>query len=222
MIYDISPPLTAATAVWPGDTPLRREVLLDMRRGANVTLSSLHASGHLGAHADGECHYSADGPGVEARPLGAYLGPCRLVAAVAVGKDRVGQADLDLDPAAPLGAARVLIRTGTSPDPEEFRRDFAGLEPALVDWLHDRGVRLIGVDTPSVDPFDSADLPAHRALLRHGLAVLEGLALAAVPPGLYELIALPLPLTGFDASPVRAVLRTLDELREGEYRSYHG
>ncbi len=81
------------------------------------------------------------------------------------------------------------------------------LDPALVDELHVRGVRLVGVDTPSVDLFESKELPAHRRFLAHGMAILEGLVLGAVPDGFYELIALPLPLVGFDASPVRAVLR---------------
>ena len=58
------------------------------------------------------------------------------------------------------------------------------------------------------DRVDSKDLPSHRALFRHGIANLECLELGGVPEGRYELIALPLRLIGFDASPVRAVLRT--------------
>jgi arylformamidase len=107
----------------------------------------------------------------------------------------------------------VLVRTGTFPDPTVFHEDFAALAPELVDSLHARGVRLVGIDTPSVDPFDSADLPAHRAFLKNDMAILEGLDLSAVPDGVYELIALPLRLVGFDASPVRAVLRTMDDGR---------
>ena len=103
---------------------------------------------------------------------------------------------------------RLLLATGSYPDPDRFNRDFAALTPEAVDLLHRRGARLIGIDTPSVDPFDSVDLPAHQACLRHGVALLEGLVLADVPQGEYELIALPLKLAGFDASPVRAVLRT--------------
>ena len=109
----------------------------------------------------------------------------------------------------PIRTERVLLATGTYPDPTRFSSDFAALEPALIEHLWARGVRLVGVDTPSVDPFDSKDLPAHHAILQHDMAILEGLALAGVPEGLYELIALPLRLVGFDASPVRAVLRTL-------------
>jgi arylformamidase len=109
----------------------------------------------------------------------------------------------------PITEERVLLCTGTYPDPNRFQTDFAALAPELVDHLHNLGVRLVGIDTPSVDLFESKDLPAHRRLLAHDMAILEGLVLANVPPGRYELCALPLPLIGFDASPVRAILRTL-------------
>lgn len=203
MLYDITPPITSALAVWPGDTPLSREVLLDMRRGDNITLSTLRATAHLGAHADAPSHYGANAPTIDQQPLGLYIGPCRVIR-VAVGRgERVLPAHLGSEDL----AERVLLATGTFPDPERFNQDFAALSPELVTYLHERGVRLIGVDAPSVDRFDSKDLPNHRACLDRRVAILEGLVLAAVPPGRYELIALPLHLVGFDASPVRAVLR---------------
>lgn len=205
MIYDITPPVTPRLQVWPGDTPPVREVLLDMRRGDNITLSTLRATAHLGAHADAPSHYGADAPAIDARSLDYYLGPCQVVRVAAGRGARITPA---LVPTA--RAPRVLLATGTYPDPEHFTTDFAALSPELVEHLHGQGVRLIGVDTPSVDPFDSKDLPAHRTFLRLDMAILEGLVLAGVPEGLYELIALPLRLAGFDASPVRAVLRTRD------------
>jgi arylformamidase len=104
-------------------------------------------------------------------------------------------------------AERLLVATNSYPDPEVFNEDFAGLAPELIDALSDRGVRLVGIDTPSVDLFSSKDLPAHAACARSGVFILEGVMLDKVPPGLYDLIALPLKLVGFDASPVRAVLR---------------
>ena len=111
---------------------------------------------------------------------------------------------------ADLHAPRVLFKTGTYPDPTIMNEDFAALSSELVDWLHERGVRLVGIDTPSVDLFLSKDLASHKAILKNDMAILEGLVLDDVPEGEYELIALPLKLVGFDASPVRAVLRTLD------------
>lgn len=203
-VYDISPAITPYLRVWPGDTPPRREVLLDMRRGDEITLSTLHATVHLGAHADAPSHYGADAPTIDSRPLDLYLGPCQVIPVSASRGQRLGPADIRVS----ITTSRVLFATGTFPDPELFLEDFAALSPELVDWLHGQGVRLVGVDTPSVDLFDSKELPAHKAFLRHDMAILEGLVLREVPAGVYELIALPLRLVGFDASPVRAILRT--------------
>ena len=207
MLYDITPPVTAALAVWPGDTPPSREVLLDMRRGDNITLSTLHATVHLGAHADAPNHYTTDGAAIDERPLTRYLGAARVVR---VDVERGTRIPPDRVPEQ-LDAERLLLATGTFPDPTEFNRDFAALSADLVQALHERGVTLVGIDTPSVDLFESKELPAHNACRRHDLAILEGLVLDDVPEGLYELIALPLRLVGFDASPVRAVLRTLED-----------
>jgi arylformamidase len=205
-VIDISPPITRSLAVWPGDTPPRREVLLDVAKGDSITLSTLHATVHLGAHADGANHFGLDAPGIEARPLEDFLGPCQVVRVGVPRRGRARPGDLSV----PITEPRVLLATGTFPDPNAFRDDFAALDPELVDHLHNLGVRTIGIDTPSVDLFDSEDLPAHKRFLAHGMAILEGLVLAHVPQGRYELIALPLPLVGFDASPVRAILRTLE------------
>ncbi len=217
ILYDISPPLGQGLAVFPGDTPLSREVVLDLDRGDPVTLSTLRATCHLGAHIDAPSHYDPQGVSIGERPLDPFLGRCRVVrVAVSLGElvtpGMVRDALQSGPCAAPDGrpdAARVLIATGTYPDPLEFRRDFAALSPDLIDWLADAAVFLVGIDTPSVDPADSKELPAHEAVRRHDLNILEGVVLDGVPPGLYELIALPLRLTEFDGSPVRAVLRTL-------------
>jgi arylformamidase len=203
-LYDITPTVSEALAVWPGDTPPSREVLLDMRAGANLSLSTLHSTVHVGAHVDAPSHYGVDAPSIESRPLDLYLGPCHVV------RRRVGpgarlQPEVAPDP---VRAERVLFATGSFPDPGRFNEDFAALSPELIENLHARGVRLVGIDTPSVDPFDSRDLPTHRACLERDMAILEGVVLDGVPEGLYELIALPLKLQGFDASPVRAVLRS--------------
>jgi arylformamidase len=203
MIYDITPPITNRLGVWPGDTPPSREVLVDMHRGDNITLSTLRATVHLGAHADAPSHYGADAPAIHERSLDFYLGPCQVVR---VAASRGARITPEMLPAS-IRAERVLIATGTFPDPEQFNTDFAALSPELVQRLHEQGVKLIGIDTPSVDLFDSKDLPSHRTFLRCDMAILEGLVLKDVPEGVYELIALPLKLEGFDASPVRAILK---------------
>jgi arylformamidase len=225
VIYDITPPITPTLAVWPGDTPPSRDVLLDIGRGDNLTLSTLRGTVHLGAHADGPNHYGKDAPAIHERALDYYLGLCQVIRVkVARGtrittevlSDVAGQIPTSRRISSTSPAERpihlmprVLFATGTYPDPEEWNRDFAALSVELIDLLHDRGVITLGIDTPSIDLFDSKDLPAHKAMLRYDMAILEGLVLKDVPEGTYELIALPLPLAGFDASPVRAVLRTL-------------
>lgn len=206
MIYDITPPVSPRLAVWPGDTPPTREVLCDRRRGDNITLSTLRATVHLGAHADAPSHYGKDAPAIHERALDYYLGPCQVIRLTPPRGMRITPAALA--PRTAIRAERVLFATGTFPDPEQFNTDFAALSPELVDYLAGKGVRLVGIDTPSVDLFESKDLPAHHRFLHHDMAILECLALAAAPEGLYELIALPLKLVDFDASPVRAVLRT--------------
>jgi arylformamidase len=205
VIYDLSPIIDPRLPVWPGDTPPSREILLDMHRGDHLTLSTLRSTVHVGAHADAPSHYGRDGDSIEKRPLDLYLGPCRVVRL----KARRGAALQPTDVPAALDVPRLLIDTGTFPDPRTFNEDFAALSPALIDHLHTRGVRLVGLDSPSVDLFASKDLPSHQALLRHDMANLEGLVLAHVPEGVYELIALPLPIAGADGSPVRAILRPL-------------
>lgn len=215
ILYDISPPLTADVAVFPGDTNLTREVLSRCEDGDLVTLSTLRATVHLGAHVDAPSHYIAGGAGIDQTPLSRLIGPCRVV--------RVhGNEDGLISPESPGSAlnrhrtnggrlpSRVLLATESYPDPDRWTADFTALAPEAIDWLAREGVTTIGIDTPSIDPAESKSLPAHAAVHRHGMTILEGLVLKHVPEGDYELIALPLRLVDFDASPVRAVLRQLD------------
>jgi arylformamidase len=202
VLIDISPPVSAAIGVWPGDVPFRRRVSQKMEDGANLALSSMRTTLHVGAHADAPSHYALGGAPIDARPLDLYYGPCQVIALEASRGARLMPRDVKDEVRAP----RVLFATGTFPDPNAFSTDFASLSPELVDDLHGKGVVLVGIDTPSVDPFDDKELLAHRALFRRDMANLEGLVLSHVAPGLYTLVALPLRIEGADASPVRAAL----------------
>lgn len=201
-LIDISPRLSPRTAVWPGDTALSREVLVDIDDGAHLDLSTLRTTVHIGAHADGPRHYRRGASDIAGRDPSRYLGPCQIVA-VDVGR---GQRILPAHITVEITAPRVLFKTGTMPDPDVWNDDFAALSPELVAWLAERDVHLVGLDTPSIDPMTSKALESHQAVADRDLAILEGVVLEHVDPGLYTLIALPLPLEGFDASPVRAVL----------------
>ena len=205
-LIDISPVIDPSITVWPGDTPFTRTVNLDMQEGANLTLSDIRTTVHVGAHADAPSHYLPEGVDIAQRRLDYYIGACNVFHIEGARGRRIYPADLS---GKHITAARVLLRTETFPDPRSWNDDFASLSPELIDWLHDRSVILVGIDTPSVDPFESKELEAHQALARHDMANLEGLVLDQVGEGEYELIALPLRLAGADGSPVRAVLRTL-------------
>jgi arylformamidase len=207
-LIDISPLIDDTIDVWPGDTPFVRTINADMNAGANFTLSDIRTSLHVGAHADAPSHYLANGEDIAERQLDLYLGLC-VVLHVAVARGERIMPDHLADKIEALSAPRVLFRTGTFPHHHRWNNDFASLSPELVDDLYHHGVCLIGIDTPSVDPFDSKALEAHNAFARNDMAMLEGLVLAGVEEGEYELIALPLRIKGADASPVRAVLRTL-------------
>ncbi len=205
-LIDISPVLSDRTQVYPGDTRPSREILCRLEEGAPVTLSTLRTSVHVGAHADSPGHYGAGGRGIEQQPIELYVGPCHVVRAKGPRGGRLGLDDLE----GPIPETeRLLIDTGTFDGIENWNDDYCGLEPDLVDHIAGKGIRLVGVDAPSVDTQESKDLPAHARFFANDVSILEGLLLRNVEPGPYELIALPLPLEGFDGSPVRAILRCL-------------
>lgn len=212
MIYDITRLVSPALKVWPGDTPYRAEPLLRLRDGDSVNLMTLTLSAHTGTHADAYFHYTPDGAHPAQMPLDAYIGPARVVTVAR----RAGPLTLDdlgavsPDSLAREGVARLLIHSHVSDLPDDQWPDaFPYLSVALIAALAAADVRLIGLDSPSVDAFDSHDLPCHHALRQHGLANLETLCLRGVPDGLYELVALPLRLDAACGSPVRAILRTI-------------
>ncbi len=215
-LFDISPPLDANLAVFPGDTSLTRDILSRREDGDSVTLSTLRTTVHLGAHVDAPVHYEADAAGIDQTPLDRLLGRCRVVRLGTEAGRRIEAESLAAalrvldDFGGPL-PPRVLVATGSYPDPSVWTAEFTALEPAAIDWMAGSGVMTVGIDTPSIDPAESRDLPAHAAVARHGMTILEGLRLEGVPEGDYELIALPLRLVGFDGSPVRAVLRSLPD-----------
>ena len=205
-LYDISQPLRADLPVWPGDTPLRLERTWVLEGDCPVNVSRLTLSTHSGAHADAPLHFDPTGVAIDAVDLVPYLGPAQLLS-VTEGPERI-VADEVLPRLAP-GARRVLLRTFDAFPHDAWPTHFRTPSPDLVEALGAAGVRLLGIDGPSLDPQDAKDLVSHQALGRWRMAVLEGLVFDDVPDGTYELIAPPLRLSGADASPVRALLRDL-------------
>ncbi len=208
-IWDISPPISPESPAFPGDTAYAQRWTAEIGPGCPVNVSAITMSPHLGAHADAPLHYAPGASPIGDVALDPYLGPCRVIHAIGIDRGPLIKPE-HLAPAVntlPL-PPRVLVRTRL----HALRRwssDFAAFDPSTIAWLARAGVRLVGIDTPSVDPADSKTLDSHQQLLAHDMRVLENLVLDDVPPGDYELIALPLKLATADASPVRAVLRSL-------------
>ena len=206
-LWDISPPVHAGTPVFPGDAKYEQRWAATLGPGCPVNVSTITLSPHTGAHADAPLHYDAQGAAVGDLDLEPYLGPCRVVHAIGCGaliewRHIEHAIDASLPP-------RVLVRTYEHMPAAHWDAALAGYAPAVIERLADLGVRLIGIDTASIDPADSKTLDAHQVIRRRGLRVLENLLLDDVPEGDYELIALPLKLITADASPVRAALRAL-------------
>ena len=202
-IYDLTPKISSRLAVFPGDQPFARTVALSFTHGHHLELSSMHTTLHLGAHADAPSHYHREGAPIDQRPVERYVGPAQVIR---VNGLTAGERVYPHHVQTQIVAPRVLFDTQSFQNPELWNSSFNSLSPELLHWLADQQVRLVGIDTPSVDPVDSKLLESHQALFARDFAVLEGLFLKDVPEGEYTLIALPLPLEGADASPVRAIL----------------
>ena len=204
-IFDISRPLKTGVPTWPGDTPFSYEVSWTKEQSGSVNVGKLTMSIHTGTHIDAPFHFENEGRKVMELDLELYIGLARVIDVS--GKSSIGAEDLkeyDLD-----GVARLLLRTNSWSNQEDFPTEIAYLRADLGPYLAEKGIRLIGVDVPSVDPLDSKELSAHHALHAHDIHILEGIFLEHIEPGDFELIALPLPLVEADGSPVRAVLRRL-------------
>jgi len=205
-LWDISPAIGPGSPVFPGDAPFALRWTWTIGPGCPVNVSELSMSPHTGSHTDAPLHYDPAGASIADVPLELYVGPCRVVHALDAGtRVEPGHIEAGLDGAPP----RVLIRTARRALTDAWDDRYAAISPATIDRLHACGVRLVGVDTPSLDPADSKTLDSHQRVRVHGMAILEGLVLDDVQPGDYELIALPLKIRGGDASPVRAALRAL-------------
>lgn len=204
--FDVTRPLSQATPVWPGDEPWRYALTASIADGAIANVGAISGTTHGGTHADAPFHVDPDGDAIDRLPLETFLGEAWLLD-LTRPTDRSISAD-DIAAGAPAGAERLLLRTGcdwSGGVPPEYR----SLSAEAAAWCAEAGIRLVGTDAPSVDPPGSGSLPAHRALVAGGVAILESLDLAELPPGRYEFIALPLRLSGADASPVRAVARPI-------------
>lgn len=200
MIIDISQPLRAGMPVWPGDPP----VAIDRLNEGLPAVSALRLGTHVGTHVDPPAHFVAGAATVDQLPLTTLIGPAWVAHLVGPGPIT---AALLAGAGVPPGTARLLLRTANSARASAiFDPGYVALAPDAAEWLLARRIRLIGIDAPSIEPFDAAGEPVHHRLLGAGVIIVEGLALADVEPGAYELICLPLRIEGGDGAPARVVL----------------
>jgi arylformamidase len=205
-LWDISPAIGPGFPVFPGDTAFDARWTARIGPGCPVNVSAFTTTPHVGSHTDAPLHYDDAGAAIADVAIETYLGPCRVIHAFDAGTHVAPAHVLPHLTAIP---PRVLLRTYRRAPVDQWDPGFTAVDAATIDLLHAHGVRLVGIDTPSLDPEQSKTLDAHQRVRAHGMAILEGIVLDEVAEGDYELIALPLKIRGGDASPVRAVLREL-------------
>jgi arylformamidase len=204
-LIDVSVPLDANLPTYPGNTPYTLEAIKRLAKGDSSNVSTLHMSAHCGTHVDAPRHFFDEGPGVEGLPLDLLCGRARVIELTT----RKGITAADLAKSDLSEDVRVLIKTHNSrlwgsPD---FQTDFIGVTESAAKYLVEHGIKVVGVDYLSVEPFKTPGHPAHHVLLGGGTIVIEGLNLRDVETGIYEMLCLPLPVIGSDGAPARVVLR---------------
>lgn len=206
-IYDISLTLSPKLPTWPGDPPLEFELSESMDWGAHVNVTKISTSVHVGTHVDAPHHFLNDGRTVEQLPLEVLTGPC-YVAQLPDGIEAITAEVLERTEIT-SEMERVLFGTRNShwwaKGESAFQTDFVAITEDGAEWLVERGVRLVGVDYLSVAPYGDSE-PTHKAFLRAGVVLVEGLNLANIMRGFYDLYCLPLKIAGCDGAPARAIL----------------
>ena len=203
MILDISVLVQPGTPEWPGDVPFTCGWSARIEQGASINLSHVAGSPHVGTHADAPLHVRDGWPASDQLPLEPFMGP---VVVLDVTRAPVGPLALDADDPRLAGCERLLLRTDRTIAEGSFPDAWPVLSAATAILLAAAGVKLVGVDAPSVDERESKSLEVHQALFSGGAYILENLDLRGVAEGQYDLVALPQRLGGLDAAPVRAAL----------------
>ena len=210
-IWDISRTLSNDLAEWPGDEPCCFRLTRQKVKGESVNLGAISMSVHNGTHADAQFHFDTNGESIEKAPLETYLGRATVVdlaQAFLDSKEKHLITIEDLRPSAEAIAAtsRLLVKTGRWSDSAVFPNQIPVIAADVPAWLQKNGVKLLGMDLPSVDEIDSKSLQNHHALARVGIAIVESLDLSDVASGIYQFAAPPLKIAGGDGAPMRAIL----------------
>jgi arylformamidase len=204
-LIDISVALEQPLPSWPGSSGHRTRRSMSIEAGANANVTELEMDVHAGTHVENSLHFLADGDPLSAVALERLIGPAMVVEVTgqAITPPLLEAANI------PAGTARLLLKTSNSAlwhaaDPS-FRTDYVALTRGAADWLVERGIDVVGIDYLSIQRYGDGP-ETHRALMRAGVAIIEGLDLSEVDPGLYQLVCLPLRLASAEAAPARVIL----------------
>jgi arylformamidase len=205
---DVSVPLRNGMPSWPGDRRFERILNSDMSKGQHDNVSQIATSVHAGTHMDAPVHFVAGGLGIDQIPLDVCIGRARVLPIQ--DPERITPQELERHDI--RSGERILFKTRNSGRvwaTDQFQTQFVSIRADAARYLADRKPSLIGVDYLSVGAFQGDGVETHQALLGAGIWIIEGLDLARVEPGHYELICLPLKIAGSDGAPARAVLRAV-------------
>lgn len=205
-LYDVSQGIRDGGLAYPGDPPIRIQEHESIAAGSSANVSLLSFGSHTGTHVDAPLHFIYGGAPVDAIPLGHLIGPAILVRFEDSVRIITRQ---ELEHRGLGGYKRILLATRNSAllDQRDFHTDYTYLAPDGAEYLADLGVVLVGIDYLSVEEFHSGHHRTHLTLLKRDIVIVEGLDLSEPAPGEYELICLPLRLSGLDGAPARVVLR---------------
>ena len=177
-IHDLSLPISPSMVTWPGDPPVRIQSRLRIADGEVANVSEMCLGTHTGTHVDPPYHFDDHGMKVDELPLELLIGPA-WVCEIDSERDI---ALPDLRRCLPQGVLRLLLKTSNSAlwhlQTQQFTPDFVTLTAETARWIPEQGIRL---------------------------AVVEGLDLATLRTGWYNLLCLPLKVAGGDGAPARAV-----------------
>jgi arylformamidase len=206
-IFDVTVPIKNFMPVWPGDPQVENRLVSSIEKGEEANVTNIQMSAHTGTHIDAPKHYIKSGTAIEGLSLTTLLGEVEVV--------EIDFQNSQIDALTLIKvnrnewSQRVLFKTNNSNlrllEKDYFNQNFTALLPDAAEYLVQKGVKLVGIDYLSIAPFENGS-DTHIILLENDVVVLEGLNLADISPGIYELIALPILLEGADGSPARVLL----------------
>lgn len=203
-VIDITSPIRQGMPVYPGDPETIVEQVCSIGKDG-FALSIITMGNHTGTHVDAPSHVLEKGLSVDMLLPGSFIGRAILLdmsyIESPIRAEHLEMAWKSIDPG--KGIEILLLKTGVTSSSGDVTDHFC-LKEDTASWIHDKELRVLGVDAFSIE--NQKDLPLHRSLLSQGVNIIECLDLGQVEEGIYTFICLPLKITGCDGAPARAIL----------------